>query len=329
MRNLNRRRFLTGAAAGGATAGFGFLPALAQSDYPVQPIRLLVPAPAGSRHGLSARLLAAALEKQIGQPVTVDHPEAPSAAVHEAIANAPADGYTLGLVTVDAAIMHWRGLTGVKPDSYTPLALFNEDPAGIHVRADAPWQDVKQLAAAVKAEPGKIKASSTPAGGIWHLSTVGWLQVQGLPVGAMPWVPATSPLAALEDQQLGGVDVIVCSIPEVRGTPFAKKTRTLAAMSRTRVPRFGDVPTLQQAMGLNHMAGAWRGIGAPKGLPPDRQAKLIAALKRTYDSPEFKTTMQRRGFGMVWSGGPDFAKFMEAQSQAMGRVVTAAGLAKA
>ena len=328
MRHLTRRRLLTGTL--GTLASACVAPAIAQADYPSRPLRLLVPAPAGSRPGGSARFLAAALEKTLGQPVVVDNPEAPAPAVLEAIANATPDGYTLGLVPVETTIMHWRGLTTVAPASYTPLALFNEDPAGIHVRADAPWKDVKQLAAAIKAEPGKFKVSSSGLGTIWHLSTVGWLQSQGLPASALPWVPsAGGPLAALEDQQMGAIDVVVCSIPEVRGTTFAKKTRTLATMANSRIGRFGDVPTLQQAMGLKHTAASWRGIGAPKGLPADREAKLIAALKAATDSAEYKQIMSRRGYAMLWRSGADFGQFMAEQDKIMGGVVSAAGLAKA
>ena len=73
-------------------------------------------------------------------------------------------------------MMHWQGLTDLTGASYTPMALVNADPAGVQVAADAPYKTVNELLAAIKANPGKIKASGTGQGGIWHLAIAGMLQ---------------------------------------------------------------------------------------------------------------------------------------------------------
>jgi hypothetical protein len=83
------------------------------------------------------------------------------------------------------------GLTELKPTSYTPLALMNEDPPGVTVNQSAPWQDIRALADAIKASrPGQFKASGTGQGGIWHLALVGWLQAMGLRGDHVRWVPS-------------------------------------------------------------------------------------------------------------------------------------------
>jgi tripartite-type tricarboxylate transporter receptor subunit TctC len=225
--------------------------------------------------------------------------------------------------------MHWRGLTELSHRDYTPLALVSEDPAAIHVRADGPYGNAKALLAHIRANPGQLKASGVGRGGIWHLSTVGWLTTAGLKSEAMQWVASAGPAPALQDLAIDGVDVVVCSIPEVRATPDAKTTRSLTVMARQRHPRYPEVPTLQEATGLRYAVSAWRGVAGPKGLPREMASKLANALKKAWDSKEFKDSMRRRGFRPVWSSATEFAAFMASEDKRLGATVQAAGLAKA
>src|SRR5262249_13451760 len=143
---------------------------VALAAYPDRPITFIVPWGAGGGTDGTARYFAAMMEKELGQPVNVVNRTGGSGVVgHSAIAQAPADGYTLGMITVEITMMHWQGLTELGPASYTPLALVNSDPAGFTVRADSPYKSVKEAIDFIKANPGKLKASGTGQGGIWHL----------------------------------------------------------------------------------------------------------------------------------------------------------------
>ena len=160
MTRPSRRSLITGALAAVALAATA-LPAAAQ-NYPTRPITLIVPWGAGGGTDATARILASLMEKELGQPVNVVNRTGGSGVVgHAAIASAPADGYTIGLATVEIGMMHWQGLTELTGASYTPIGLVNADPAGIQVRADAPYKNVQDLLAAIKANPGKFKASGT------------------------------------------------------------------------------------------------------------------------------------------------------------------------
>jgi tripartite-type tricarboxylate transporter receptor subunit TctC len=99
-------------------------------------------------------------------------------------------------------------------------------------------------------------------------------------------------------------------------------------MAPQRNPAFKDVPTLNEALGINYSVGAWRGIAAPKGIPADVNATLVAALKKAYDSKEFQDFMAARGFGTTWADPAGFSAFMATGDKAMGSAMTAAGLAK-
>ena len=205
------------------------------------------------------------------------------------------------MLTVEISMMHWQGLTELAPKSYTPLALMNEDPPGVSVSGSSPYKTVKELADAIKAAPvGKMKASGTGQGGIWHLALVGWLKAMGLAANHVAWVPSNGAAPAMQDLAAGGLDLCTCSIPEARAIIEAGKARALAIMAPERNPVFKDIPTLKEAVGIDYSIGAWRGIAGPKGLPPEIATKLTATLKKVYDSKEFKDFMSNRGFGTVW-----------------------------
>src|SRR5215203_4941472 len=292
-KKITRRTFAASSAAAAAIAGFGFKPALAQA-YPARPVTVIVPWGAGGGTDATARIVAALLEKDLGQPFNVVNRTGGSGVVgHSAIATAQPDGYTIGMLTVEISMMHWQGLTELAPTSYTPLALMNEDPPGIQVSSTSPYQSVKELADAIKAAPvGKFKASGTGQGGIWHLALVGWMQAMGLPANQVAWVPSNGAAPAMQDLAAGGLDLTTCSVPEARAIIEAGKARSLAIMATARNPSFPDVPTLKEAMGIDYSTGAWRGIAGPKGLPADVATKLTAALKKVFDSKEFKDFMR-------------------------------------
>ncbi|HEX6157784.1 MAG TPA: tripartite tricarboxylate transporter substrate binding protein, partial [Burkholderiales bacterium] len=218
--------------------------------------------------------------------------------------------------------------TELSGTSYTPVALVNADPAGIHVRADAPYKNVTDLLNAIKANPGKFKASGTGQGGIWHLAIAGLLRDQKIDPAALPWVPSNGAAPGLNDLVAGGVEVVPCSLPEARALIEAGKVKSLAIMDPQPSGLFPKVPTLKQELNSGWTMAAWRGIAAPKGIPADVQKRLLASVQKAYESKEYKDFMASRGFGMIWGGPDDFAKFMARSDADLGAVMKAVGIAK-
>jgi tripartite-type tricarboxylate transporter receptor subunit TctC len=309
--------------------GLTFGQAAVAQTYPSRPITMVVPWGAGGGTDATARIVAAMMEKEMGQPVNVVNRTGGNGVVgHSAIASAPADGYTLGMITVEISMMHWAGLTDLKPTNYTPLALMNIDPAAVTVRADSPYKTVNDLLAAIKANPGKFKASGTGQGGIWHLALAGMLKDQKMEISAAPWVPSNGAAPAMNDLAAGGIEFVTCSLPESRALIDAGKARPLTIMANQPSGLYPNVPTLKTATGSNWAIGAWRGIAGPKGLPADVQAKLGAVLKKIYDSPDYQGFMQQRGFGVVYADAKGFEQFMAKGDSDMGTVMKSLGLAK-
>jgi tripartite-type tricarboxylate transporter receptor subunit TctC len=247
---------------------------------------------------------------------------------HQAIATAAPDGYTIGLITLEINLMHWVGLTDLTYEKYTPLALVNQDPAAIHVKTDSPYKNVKELFAHIKANPNKLVASGTGQGGSWHVALAGLMQADGVPPNSIRWVPSTGAATALTDLAAGGVDFVSCSMPEAEALIKAGRVRSLVFFSPKRAPNFPDVPTTEEATGHKWHKGVWRGFAAPKGLPKEIAAQYETAIKKIWDSKEFKDFMNRRGFDMIYLGSAEFGAFMKADNEDNGKALKSLGLAK-
>ena len=322
------RRQLLASALLGLLSVVSVLPAAAQ-NYPVRPITLIVPWGAGGGTDATARIIGSLMEKDLGQPVNVVNRTGGSGVVgHAAIASAQPDGYTIGLATVEIGMMHWQGLTELTSASYTPIGLVNADPAGVQVRADSPYKTVNELLAAIKANPGKFKASGTGQGGIWHLAIAGLLRDQKIDPAALPWVPSNGAAPGLQDMVAGGIEVAPVSLPEARSLIDAGKVKSVSIMNDKPSALYPNVPTLKAALGSDWTMAAWRGIVAPKGLPAPIRDKLAESVRKVAASKEYNEFMASRGFGVIYASPDDFAKFMVKSNSELGATMKAVGLVK-
>ncbi len=328
MKERNIKLFFIGFVL--VALGLGLLSTLAeaQTKYPTRPIQFICPWGAGGGTDRVARMLAVLVEKDLGQPVTVVNRTGGGGAVgHTAGTTAAPDGYTMTIVTVEITMMHWMGLAQVNYKDFKPVALINFDPAGVNVRADAPWKNLKELLDYAKANPGKLKATGTGKGGIWDLARAGMLKTAGISVDAIPWVPSEGAAPGLAEMVAGGVPVVTCSLPEARSMIEAKKVRALAIMGDKRSDIFPDVPTLKES-GINYSLGTWRGVGVPKDTPDDIVKVLEKSLEKAVASAEFKKFMQDSGFGIMWKPAAEYGKFMADGDKEMGVLMKEVGLVK-
>ena len=301
----------------------------AHAAWPDRPITFVVPWGAGGGTDATARIIGSLLERDLGQPVNVVNRTGGNGVVgHTAISSAAPDGYTIGMVTVELTMMHWAGLTQMTYKDFNPIGLVNIDPSGVTVKADSPYKTINDLLAAIKANPGKMKASGTGQGGIWHLALAGMLKDQKLDPTTVGWVPSNGAAPAMTDLAAGGIDFVTCSLPESRALIDAGKARPLAIMASAPAGLYPQVPTLKAAIGSDWMTGAWRGIATPKGIPAEAQTKLTAAIKKIYDSKEYKDFMAQRGFGVIYADAKGFGDFMAKGDADMGVIMKTLGLAK-
>jgi tripartite-type tricarboxylate transporter receptor subunit TctC len=187
---------------------------------------------------------------------------------------------------------------------------------------------VNELLAAIKANPGKFKGSGTGQGGIWHLAIAGLLRDQKIDPASLPWVPSNGAAPGLQDMVAGGIEVAPVSLPEARSLIDAGKVKSLAIMNDKPSALYPNVPTLKAAIGSDWTMAAWRGIVAPKGLPAPIRDKLAESVRKVVASKDYNEFMASRGFGVIYAGPDDFAKFMAKSSTELGATMKAVGLVK-
>lgn len=325
---ISRNKVLTAAAA--AATALTVVSSAALAGYPERPIEMVVPWGAGGGTDAVGRIIGSLLEKDLGQPVNVVNRVGGSGVVgHAAIANAKPDGYTIGVITVEIAMMHWQGLTKLSYKDYSPIAQVNQDFGGLAVAADSPFKTAKDLLTAIKTHPpGTYTDSGTGQGGIWHIGLLGWLMSEGVAPDRVTFIPMGGAAPALKEMLSGGLSFVTNSNAEGAALIKAGRVRALAQMGPERNPEFPNVPTLREATGSDWTVAVWRVIGGPKGLPKDVLDVLVPAVKKAYDSKEFKDFMNGRGFGMVFRGPEETYKVMESSDADFGKVMKKAGLAK-
>lgn len=296
--------------------------------YPQRPLTYMVPWSAGGMTDVSSRVAATVLQKPLGQSVNVVNRTGGGGVVgHLALSSARPDGYTIGAVTVEISMLRHMGLTDLSYTNYTPLALLINNAAAITVRADSPYNTLEELVAAIRANPGQMKASGTARGGIWDLARLGFLKACDLPSDALPWVPSQGSAPALQELLAEGVDVVTASLTEVNSLREAGQVKTLAVMSDERLERFPDVPTLKE-LGYDWSIGGWVSVCAPADLPEDIKSKLISSLQTATKDPEFTTALNNAGSTIQLMFGAELEQFMAEQDRVNGELMQEAGIAK-
>ena len=222
--------------------GLGALAALAagsaQAAWPERPVQVIVPWAAGGGTDATGRIIAKMLQDEFKQPFNVVNRTGGGGVVgHAAISQAPADGYTIGVITIEIGTFKWLGqsdLSGSK--DFTPIALYNFDPGAFYVASNSPFKNAKEVVAALKANPRTYKlASGSAIGGAWHMAFGSMLLKAGVDPGQFNWIASQGAAPALQELVAGGTDIVPCSLPEAKALlEMLKQTQEKAAMDVAR-----------------------------------------------------------------------------------------------
>lgn len=299
------------------------------ADYPSKPITLIVPWSAGGGTDAVGRQFAAGLQEELGQPVNVVNRTGGAGVVgHVAMTRARPDGYTLGLGTAEIATYRHIGTADLSYEDFTPIALLNLDYAAFTVSADSPWKNLDDALADLAESPNEYTVSGSAPGAAYHLSFAGFLDQQGIDPNTVNLVPSEGAAPGLQELAAGGVDIVFSSLPEIDSMREAGRVRTLAVLSTDRVDAFPDTPAAGEVTGDEWTHGSWRGLVAPEGLPEDISERLLTAADNVWNSDEFQSFMEGRGFGAVWEGPEGFEDFMAEQDANNASIIDKLGLAQ-
>jgi tripartite-type tricarboxylate transporter receptor subunit TctC len=300
--------------------------ARAADPWPNHPLRFVVVAPAGSSLDVIARLIGDKLKDRIGQPIVVENkPAAGGTAGTGEVAKSAPDGYTM--------VMSYNGPLAFGPFLYSklpydpqkdlqPVIITTNQPNLLVVNAAVPVNNVQELIAYAKANPGKFNYASVGNGSSSHL-TMEWLKSRAgfdalhVPFNGAP--PALTSILAGDTQALFTVPTVL--VPHVK----AGKLRALAVTGRTRYALLPDVPTMIEAGVKDFEANAWNGILVAAGTPPEIVARLNQEIDSILKDPEVKGKLNTAGLDPVGGSPQAFRDLIKGESERWGPVIKATG----
>jgi tripartite-type tricarboxylate transporter receptor subunit TctC len=302
----------------------GAVPAGADEPYPTRPVTIVVPFPPGGIADVTARPLAAALERGLRQPVVVTNKAGAAGAVGmQSVAVAKPDGYTLllGLVSV-SIIPEVDGLFG-RPPAYTRdqlvgIARLNADPPVLVVNAELPWTSLKELLDDARKRSGEVTYASSGIYGASHvpmemlLHAAGGLKMRHLPTTG--GAPATT--AVLGKHASLWASPPALAIPHVK----AGKLRALATWGATRLASFPEVPTLKE-LGYDVEYYLWAGLFAPRGIPPAVLKTLRDGTRQAVQDSEFKSAMEKVQTPIAYQDADEFKTWWDRDAGILADVI--------
>jgi tripartite-type tricarboxylate transporter receptor subunit TctC len=285
----------------------------AQEKYPDRPITIVAPFPPGGVADLTARPVAAALEKVLKNPVVVVNKTGAAGAVGMSfVANSKPDGYNLLMALSSISIIPEADKLFDRKPAYTmdqliPIALVSADPTIFVVNASRPWKNLKEFVDDAKKRPGDISYSSSGVYGTLHMAMEMLTHGASINLKHVPYAGAGPALTAL----LGGhVDTLASGpavvIPQIK----AGKIRPLAGWGAKRVAALPDVATFKE-LGYNIEFYIWAGLFAPRGTSPAVMKTIRESVKQAVDTAEFKAAMEKLQTPIAYLDAPEFQKFWD------------------
>ena len=322
---INRRHCLATLGALGAAHA---LPSWAQADFPNKPIRMLVPFSAGGSPDLLARVIAVQAGKQMGQNIVIENRLGANGIIAaEAIANAPADGYTLLVTTGSHAINPsiYKKLPYDTVADFAPVALFSVAPAlTLVVNPNSPAKTFKDFLEMARKPDGNVSFGSPGTGNTLHLAG----ELLNVTAGTkMLHVPYKGAAPALNAVMAGEVTACYLSTTAAVLAVKAGQVRPLAVTSAQRIAAFPDVPTMAEngVAGMDYNGG-WVGVFAPGKTPKPVVQKLSVEINKAMQAPDVREKM------ISWDSTPanltpdEFARFFQSEMDKFARIVKVANV---
>ena len=301
------------------------IPVFAQPQYPVKPLRLIVPYPPGGGTDTLARLLVQKLSEALGQQVVLDNRPGAGANIGvEAAAKSPPDGYTLLLATIANAISAslYSKLNYDLVKDFSSVTLLATTPHMLVVHPSVPARSVKEFVALATARPQQLAYSSSGSGTPSHLAGELFASMTGVRLVHVPYKGGGPSVIALLS---GEVSVGFATMPSVIPHVKAGKLRALAVTTAQRSPSFPQLPTISEAGVPGYDAGSWYGLLVPAGTPKEVVARLNAETVKLLKLPEVKERLDSAGFEVLVSTPEEYAAFTRNEIEKWAKVVKASG----
>ena len=298
--------------------------AFAQTPWPSKPVRIVVPYAPGGITDTVTRLSAPKIQEALGQPVLVENRVGNGGALAtEYVARSAPDGYTLLMGSAAPQTLNQfiqkLGYDGLK--DFAPVTLINTNPLVLMVNPAVPAQNVRDLIALAKAQPGKLNFAG--AGGLTQFSGEIFKFMSGVDMVYVPYkggAPATA-AAVAGDAQVTFANYSD-ALPQIR----AGKLRALGITSAKRFPQSPEVPTIAEAGIPGYAVDSWNGLFAPAGSPPEIVNRIAFAVQQGFRDPALRKRMEDIGATPVGDTPEQFRAFVASELQKWGNFVKQSGI---
>ena len=314
---MKRNSFLRVALASLALTAFG---ACFAQSYPTRTVRVIIPFPPGGTLDTLGRAVAQKLSEQMGQPFVVENKPGGNGTIGaDAVAKAPADGYTLlfNASTFTTAPMTMKQVPYSVVKDFAPVALVAKAPLSVAINKNLPITDVKSLITYAKANPGKMTFAVGSIGSAGHLSTELLKRSGGMEYMVVPYKGTAPAFQDLIGGQIDGfIDPILGSLQYHKGGML----RVIAVTSATRTPNLPDVPTVAETI-PGYEFYSWYGLWGPAKLPADIKTRLNEEVNKAL-SPEMREKFTQQGLLINGGSVDDFVKFQTNDMTRAQKIIT-------
>lgn len=297
----------------------------AEAGYPNRPIKIVVPFSPGGTSDQVARLIAGPVSESLKQPVVIENRAGANGIIGtQQVANAPADGYTVGLLPSGHAIngsLHKLSYDAQR--SFAPVVLLGSVPLIAVVSGESKIASFDELLAQARQSPGKVTYKSGGVGGSDHLATELLARAVGVKMRGIPYKGDPPAAVAIVGNQVDfGLFNVTSALELVKGG----KLKALGITSAQRSELLPDLPTLQELGVKGYTAGSWHAIFAPAGTPPEVVKKLNEAINAALRRPDISA--QLRNLGITVEGGSPqrLERFLQAEISKWEHVIRVAGI---
>ena len=302
------------------------LPVGAQSAWPEQPVKVLMPFPPGGTVDVVTRLVCSEASTILGKPLILDYrPGAAGIIATEAAARAPADGYTIVIATPNHTI-NPALRTKLPYDSerdFLPVSLIATVPELLVAHPSVPFDDMQGFLRYAKANPGKLDYSSAGVGTLPHVTMEALLRLADLKVTHIAYKGAAP---ALTDLLAGVVQLKYDTYATSSQLLATGKLKVLATAGRKRLSQLPNVPTVAESGFPGYEGYLWIGALAPRGTPPEAVRSLSAALAKGVQAPAVVQRMRADGVEIGGSSPEEFGRLIDAELKRWAKVVAEAGI---
>jgi len=282
--------------------GLGFVVGAWAEEFPIRPIRMIVPYSPGGVTDITARIVSTRLSETLGQSVVVDNRAGGASIVGtDAVVKAKPDGYTLLLTSSALAANHilFKNIPYEPLKDLASVSFLTTVPTVLVVPANNPIQNVKELVLAAKTKPESMNYGSAGNGSGNHLTAEVFQNAAGIQIQHIPYKGGG---AVMADLVAGHITFVFAVLPTAYPFITTGKLKALAVSSSSRNPALPDVPTVSESGYPGFSVTEWVGVFAPSNIPTPVIEKLNAAFNTTLKHPEVQSRLKALGSEIM--GGP-------------------------